>query len=70
MQLRRAREEEGGVVVGGDMSAVVVMCYCYGYVTVVEAAVAVVVLETRYTPDAASWALALYLPSLRPARAT
>ena len=52
-----------------DTSGVVVMWYWYGYVTVVEEAVAVVVLETRYTPDAASWALALCLPSLRPARA-
>ena len=48
---------------------VVVMCYWYGSVIVVEEAVAVVMLETRYTPDAASWALALFLPSLRPARA-
>ena len=69
MQLRREREEEG-VVVGVDMRAVVVRCYWYGYVTAAEAAVAVVVLEARYTPDAASWALGLYLPSLRPARAT
>ena len=28
------------------------------------------VLEVRYTPDAASWVLALCLPSLRPAKAT
>ena len=52
-----------------DTSGVVVMCYSYGYVTAVEGAVAVVMLETRYTPDAASWALALILPSLRPAKA-
>ena len=57
------------VVVVVDTSGVVVMCYWYDYVTAVEAAVAVVVLETRYTPNAASWALALILPSLRPARA-
>ena len=57
------------VVVVVDTSGVVVMCYSYGYVTAVEGAVAVVMLETRYTPDAASWALALILPSLRPAKA-